>query len=53
MEADIIAVEHISRLDERHERPFGGNAKVVFLHTDMLVARILGKIICEPSSSDR
>ena len=48
MEADIIAVEHMIRLDERHERPVGGNAKVAFLHTDMLVARILGKRICEP-----
>ena len=48
MEADIIAVEHLSRFDERHERPVGGNATVAVLHTDMLVARILGKRICEP-----
>jgi hypothetical protein len=50
MEADIIAVENLSRLDERIERTVGiGDAKVGFLHFDMLAARILGKRVCEPA----
>ena len=46
--ADIIAVENLSRLDERIERPIVGNATVAYLHSDMLVARILGKRIADP-----
>ena len=49
MEADIIAVENFSRLSKRVERPVGiGDATVAYLHTDMLVARILGKRTAEP-----
>ena len=48
MEADIIAVDNLSRLNERVQRAVVGDQKVAFLHTDMLVARILGKRVCEP-----
>jgi hypothetical protein len=48
MEADIIAVDNLSRLNERVQRTVVGDKTVGFLHTDMLVARILGKRVCEP-----
>ena len=48
MEADIIAVDNLSRLNDRVQRAAVGDKKVEFLHTDMLVARVLGKRVCEP-----
>ena len=46
MDVDIIAVTNLTRLDARLERSVVGDKKVADLHMDMLVARILGKIVC-------
>ena len=48
MDADIIAVSSLSRLNERVPRIVLGDKKVELLHTDMLVARVLGKRVAEP-----
>ena len=48
MDADIIAVDNLTRLNERVQRAVVGDQKVDFLHMDMLVARVLGKRVCEP-----
>ena len=47
MEADIIAVSDLSRLEERVQRSGVGDTKVDLLHFDMLVARVLRKGISE------
>ena len=48
LDADIIAVPSLSRLNDRVPRNVLGDQKVELLHTDMLVARVLGKRVAEP-----
>ena len=48
LDADIIAVPSLSRLNDRVPRKVLGDQKVELLHTDMLVARVLGKRVAEP-----
>ena len=47
-EAEIIAVEDLSRLDERILRTVVGKTKASLLHTDMLAARLLGMRVADP-----
>ena len=49
LEADVVAVESVSRIDERIAQTVFGNSKVsLLLHSDMLVARIFGKRLATP-----